>query len=318
MSTTPPSTEDAARIILWNGITHHPRSYSPRMISVIPSSTRTAALKLGMTRNWWLYGSTEDVVLNFPNTLVTPAALILSRFTDRAATVPTHDLDPAALKWLTDTRLLTVVDGVARCGIGWWASKPAPAPAPSAPVPVPVPAAPAPAPAPAAPRPYDQLTEGLHAPVAYRPKPTTPGTSPTAFQGAVAGTGFTADPSLLSRAVHALEMLADQAGSTMTPITPVGDSPVLDTARELAVLMHLMQPATRHTLRERVRSRLRMHTSAALELGVSKGAFTLVGSPVRGGEYSLADPEVLGMDWSVVRSLAAGRKPARQLVSASS
>ena len=75
--TTPPSTEDAARVILWNGITHHPRSYSPRMISVIPSTVRTAALKLGMTRNWWIYSSTdtEEVFLNFPSTLVNSAAV---------------------------------------------------------------------------------------------------------------------------------------------------------------------------------------------------------------------------------------------------
>ena len=133
----------------------------------------------------------------------------------------------------------------------------------------------------------------------------------------MAGGSITADDTLLRRAVAALEMLADQSGLPPIPITPVGDSPILDCARELAVLMSVLQPATRHTLRERVRSRLRMHTSAALALGVSKGAFTLVGSPVRGGTYSLADPEPLGMDWSVVRSLAAGRKPARALVSAS-
>ncbi|ORV04619.1 hypothetical protein AWC04_08480 [Mycolicibacterium fallax] len=282
------------------------------MITAIPSTVRTAALKLGMQKNWWVYTDTEDVVLNLPNTLVTNAAGILSKFTDRAAVVPVTDLDPAALKFLTDTHLLVVDGGVARCGIGWWTPKSAPAP-----VPTPGQTAPGIERVQPQPRPYDQMDEGLHAPVAYR-KPQAPGTSPTAFQGAVAGGSITADPALLQRAVAALEMLADQAGSPMIPITPVGDSPVLDCARELAVLMSVLQPATRHVLRERVRSRLRQHTSAALEMGVSKGAFTLVGSPVRGGEYSLSDPEVLGMDWSVVRSLASGRKPARALVSTSS
>ena len=117
----------------------------------------------------------------------------------------------------------------------------------------------------------------------------------------------------VSRMVKALEIIADGQHPRPTPVTPPRASAVVDCARELAVLLDKLQPATVNVLRERVRVRLRPHTTAALELGVRKGAFQLVGSARRGGEYSLIDPDPLDLSWAAVRSESARRKPARPL-----
>lgn len=112
----------------------------------------------------------------------------------------------------------------------------------------------------------------------------------------------------------ALELIAEnQTLPRPSVVTPRGDSPVLDCARELAVLLAAFGTGTRNALRERVRVKLRPFTSHALEFGVQQGCFVLVGSPVRGGEYSLVDPEPLDLSWSAVKGLAARKKPLRQL-----
>lgn len=115
----------------------------------------------------------------------------------------------------------------------------------------------------------------------------------------------------------ALELIAEnQTLPRPSVVTPKGDSPVLDCARELAILLAAFGTGTRNALRERVRVKLRPFTSHALEFGVQHGVFVLVGSPVRGGEYSLVDPEPLDLSWAAVKGLAARKKPLRQLASA--
>lgn len=114
----------------------------------------------------------------------------------------------------------------------------------------------------------------------------------------------------------ALELIAENQHPRPTPVVPPNASPVMDCARELAVLLAAFGTGTRNALRERVRVKLRPFTSHALEFGVQQGAFVLVGSPVRGGEYSLVDPEPLDLSWAAVKGLAARKKPLRQLASA--
>jgi hypothetical protein len=155
--------------------------------------------------------------------------------------------------------------------------KPAPAPAP---VPIPVT------------RPAGQSVEKVTRPVHVTAEPLDP---------------------LIVRAVRALELMAENQLPRPVEIIPKGDSSVVDCARELAILLDALGPVTKNVLRERVRARLRPFTVHALEYSVKNGAFQLVGNPARGGEYTLIDPEPLGMSWGQVKSMSARRKPARAL-----
>lgn len=114
----------------------------------------------------------------------------------------------------------------------------------------------------------------------------------------------------------ALELMAENQLPRPVEILPKGDSAVVDTARELAVLLDALGPVTKNVLRERVRARLRPYTAHGLEYAVKCAAFQLVGNPARGGEYTLIDPEQLGMSWAQVKGLSARRKPARALAGA--
>ena len=116
----------------------------------------------------------------------------------------------------------------------------------------------------------------------------------------------------LRRIAAALE---DTAAATNPPteVLQHGTSPVLDTARELAVLLAKGESATASILRRRVCAKRRELTTAALQYGVEQRAFTRTGSAAYGAEYVLTDPEKLDIPWALIHAMSMKKKPLRQL-----
>ncbi|MCB1257063.1 MAG: hypothetical protein KDB26_08160 [Microthrixaceae bacterium] len=323
-----PTLDEAVRILLWNAIFIAPDDYR---------STDTATNEEGWKRGWWSVFPPGDLILDQVEDVVLAAQRILALFSNHHAVVPISDprwkkfvgvTDAAtALQMLLDRKLLKRDGDRVRVGIEWLVDKTSPAPA-TVPEPEPAYAAPAPATSPSG-QSQERVTRPAAVTVsdpAYAAEVPAPAPAPIpatrpagqSVEKVSRPVQVPAEPldPLIVRAVRALELMAENQLPRPVEIIPKGDSAVVDTARELAVLLDALGPVTKNALRERVRARLRPFTVHALEYAVKCGAFQLVGSPLRGGEYTLIDPEPLGMSWALVKSMSARRKPARALAGA--